>query len=140
MSSELEIYRTALIAGAEKLSIEVYPALADAITAHYALVVKWASRMNLTTVTEPARAASVHGVDSLLFLDHLADRPGAVCLDIGSGAGFPAGVSPEATMNRKKWSSAPPFRMPSISLRMAPDAMPSGQTLARRVMHSRAPG
>lgn len=59
------------------------------MTAHYALVVKWAARMNLTTVTDPASAASIHGVDSLLFLEHLIDRTGASAVDIGSGAGFP---------------------------------------------------
>lgn len=79
-------YREALIAGARSLSIDVSPSLADAMTAHYALVVKWAARINLTTVIDPVEAASIHGVDSLLFLEHLIE---GTCLDIGSGAGFP---------------------------------------------------
>lgn len=87
MSAE-QRYRAALLAGARGLQIEVSDALADAITAHYALVAKWAPKMNLTSVTDPEEAASLHGVDSLLFLEHLAGRTGTL-IDVGSGAGFP---------------------------------------------------
>jgi 16S rRNA (guanine527-N7)-methyltransferase len=81
-------YRDALIAGARALSIPVSAELAEAMTAHYALVVKWAARINLTSVTDPEQAASIHGVDSLLFLEHLPEGTGR-CVDVGSGAGFP---------------------------------------------------
>jgi 16S rRNA (guanine527-N7)-methyltransferase len=81
-------YRAALLTGAKTLGIDVGDTLADAMTAHYALVVKWGSRINLTSVTDPEEAASLHGIDSLLFLEPLAKRTGS-CVDVGSGAGFP---------------------------------------------------
>jgi 16S rRNA (guanine527-N7)-methyltransferase len=85
----IEAYRDALVRGAVQLAIPLPDPLADAMSAHYALVRKWAERINLTTILDPQAAASRHGVDSLLFVAHLPKRTGVQCVDVGSGAGFP---------------------------------------------------
>lgn len=82
-------YRDALLEGAGGLGVVVPASLADAMAQHHALVVKWAARISLTTVTDPERSASIHGLDSLLFLELLPERAGARVVDVGSGAGFP---------------------------------------------------
>ena len=53
---------------------------------HFALLLKWNARMNLTRVTDPVEAATRHYGESLFLAARLT--PGTV-LDIGSGAGFP---------------------------------------------------
>jgi 16S rRNA (guanine527-N7)-methyltransferase len=53
---------------------------------HFALLLKWNARMNLTRVTDPAEAATRHYGESLFLAARLT--VGTV-LDIGSGAGFP---------------------------------------------------
>ncbi len=53
---------------------------------HFALLLKWNARMNLTRVTDPAEAAVRHYGESLFLASHL--NSGTV-LDIGSGPGFP---------------------------------------------------
>src|SRR5438270_8943640 len=53
---------------------------------HFALLLKWNARMNLTRITDPAEAATRHYGESLFLAARLT--PGSV-LDIGSGAGFP---------------------------------------------------
>jgi 16S rRNA (guanine527-N7)-methyltransferase len=88
----LSAYRDALIEGARRIGLTVSEELADAMTLHHDLVVKWAAKTNLTTVTDPVESASLHGVDSLLFLEHLPERSGARVVDVGSGAGFPGVV------------------------------------------------
>jgi 16S rRNA (guanine527-N7)-methyltransferase len=53
---------------------------------HFALLLKWNARMNLTRVADPVEAATRHYGESLFLAARLT--PGTV-LDIGSGAGFP---------------------------------------------------
>lgn len=84
----MSAYRDALLAGAEAMGLSVSDAVADGLAAHHALVEKWAKKINLTTVTEPVQAASIHGLDSLLFAE-LVDDDGGVTIDVGSGGGFP---------------------------------------------------
>ncbi len=61
------------------------------IALHLDLIAAWNRKAHLTSITEPAKAARVHVVDSLLCLR--AGLPaGAVLIDVGSGAGFP-GIS-----------------------------------------------
>ncbi|HEX4841252.1 MAG TPA: 16S rRNA (guanine(527)-N(7))-methyltransferase RsmG [bacterium] len=58
------------------------------VAQHLDLIATWNRKAHLTSITEPAKAARVHVVDSLLCLR--AELPtGAVLLDVGSGAGFP---------------------------------------------------
>jgi 16S rRNA (guanine527-N7)-methyltransferase len=53
---------------------------------HFALMLKWNARINLTRVTDPVEAATRHYGESLFLAARLTS--GKV-LDIGSGAGFP---------------------------------------------------
>jgi len=54
---------------------------------HYKLLLRWNSRINLTSVREPDEIAERHFGESL-FLAQLLPHEGTV-VDIGSGAGFP---------------------------------------------------
>ena len=58
------------------------------VAQHLDLIATWNRKAHLTSITEPAKAARVHVVDSLLCL-RAELPPGAVLLDVGSGAGFP---------------------------------------------------
>ncbi|MEQ8985656.1 MAG: 16S rRNA (guanine(527)-N(7))-methyltransferase RsmG [Deltaproteobacteria bacterium] len=84
----MSTYRSALLAGAEAMGLAISDEVADGLAVHHALVEKWAKKINLTTVVEPTRAASVHGLDSLLFAE-LVEDDGGVTVDVGSGGGFP---------------------------------------------------
>ena len=63
--------------------------LVEALCVHFLLLQKWASRINLTSVTDPVAAAGLHYADSLLFAGHFSPEAEDTVLDIGSGAGFP---------------------------------------------------
>ena len=65
------------------------------LNAHYALLCKWAPKVNLTTVLEPEAAASLHYLDSLAYLLVAGDADPIV--DVGTGAGFPGLVMAAAT-------------------------------------------
>jgi 16S rRNA (guanine527-N7)-methyltransferase len=82
-------YVDTLRRGAEALGLPLDDALAAGLATHHALVVRWASKMNLTTVVEPERAAIVHGLDSLLFAAAVPPDLADDAIDVGSGAGFP---------------------------------------------------
>lgn len=87
--SEAELYRQALLEGAGALGLEVPDALAAQLAKHHLLIRKWAQKVNLTAVLEPERAASIHGLDCLLFAELFAPDDSRRVADIGSGAGFP---------------------------------------------------
>jgi 16S rRNA (guanine527-N7)-methyltransferase len=55
---------------------------------HYAMLCRWNRRLNLTRITEPRAAASLHYAESLFGARFIAAE--LTLLDIGSGAGFPA--------------------------------------------------
>jgi 16S rRNA (guanine527-N7)-methyltransferase len=84
-----QAYRDALLAGAAPLGLRLDDALATKLEAHFELVLKWAERINLTTITDPRIAASRHGLDCLLFTTMVPDSASWKTVDIGSGAGFP---------------------------------------------------
>lgn len=54
---------------------------------HALELLKWARKINITTITDPAEVASKHFLDSMAAV-HLT-APGGTLLDIGSGGGFP---------------------------------------------------
>lgn len=70
---------------------ELYPALTDEqgaqFSRYYELLVEWNKTRNLTAITEPKDVAEKHFFDSLAAAPLLA--PGARCIDVGTGAGFP---------------------------------------------------
>ena len=49
-------------------------------------------KMNLTAITEPAEVWAKHFLDSAALLCHAKLPTGASCIDVGTGAGFPAMV------------------------------------------------
>ncbi len=59
---------------------------------HYELLVRWARRINLTTVTDPVAAAHRHALDSLLFAVDIPLDARWATVDVGSGGGFPGVV------------------------------------------------
>jgi 16S rRNA (guanine527-N7)-methyltransferase len=58
--------------------------------AHYELLLRWNTRMNLTTVKPGAETVIRHYAESLFFASNLpASHDKISVLDLGSGAGFP---------------------------------------------------
>ncbi len=55
---------------------------------YYNLLVEWNEKFNLTAVTDRQKVELLHFADSVLPSDLIPCS--AVCLDVGSGAGFPA--------------------------------------------------
>lgn len=71
-----------------RLDLDVSKAQIQAFTAHYQLLLRWAPKVNLTTVLDAEEAAVRHAVDSLLF-HHVLPSNAHPLADLGSGAGFP---------------------------------------------------
>lgn len=114
----IQIYRDALVSGARTLDLGIeIETIADAMALHYALVVRWASRINLTALTDPLAAANLHGLDSLLFASLLPDAALAVT-DVGSGAGFP-GIVVALARPRLRMTLLEPTRKRASFLRVA---------------------
>jgi 16S rRNA (guanine527-N7)-methyltransferase len=65
---------------------EITDTQAAQLNAHYDLLIRWNSKMNLTTVTELHEAAVRHYCESIFVALHVSSGP---IVDIGSGAGFP---------------------------------------------------
>ena len=62
----------------------------DALYAHYELLSRWNSKINLTSIRSPEEIVVRHYCESLFFGTHLPDAPpGTAIADIGSGPGFP---------------------------------------------------
>jgi 16S rRNA (guanine527-N7)-methyltransferase len=59
----------------------------DQLAKHYAMLVHWNRRINLTRIIEPEAAARLHYAESLFGARFIGDATSL--LDIGSGAGFP---------------------------------------------------
>ena len=89
MFSTVTAFGSVLEEGARSVGLELSADVVDRLGRHYALLVRWARRMNLTTVLEAEDAAIRHALDSLLFVTLLPDSVSGVVVDVGSGAGFP---------------------------------------------------
>jgi 16S rRNA (guanine527-N7)-methyltransferase len=68
---------------------------------HVRLLLAWNRAINLTAITDPARVALLHVIDSLTALPVIGVRRGSVrLLDLGSGGGYPgiplAAATPDA--------------------------------------------
>jgi 16S rRNA (guanine527-N7)-methyltransferase len=68
--------------------VELSPAQIELLWKHYELLVRWNSRLNLTSIRNLEDAVVRHYCESLFFARHLPCISGKV-LDFGSGAGFP---------------------------------------------------
>lgn len=84
---DLEEFRAAL-AGCYRPVGSVSAAQADALFAHYRLLLRWNRVLNLTRIETVADAVERHYCESLFVADHLPAGAASV-LDVGSGAGFP---------------------------------------------------
>ena len=77
-----------LLAGLQRLEIELPEGRVDAILRFGTLVLEKNRVMNLTAITEPEAAAELHLLDRLSLLKVLP-LAGKSLLDVGTGAGFP---------------------------------------------------
>lgn len=83
-------YHAALEAGLAALPLSLTAAARMAIDDHVRLLLAWNRAINLTTITDPARLALLHVVDSLTALPVVGVRRGSArLLDLGSGGGYP---------------------------------------------------
>ena len=88
-TKQLEEFKNALEKALRDFQIK---ALSDEqmnnLIGHYAMMMEWNRRMNLTRITEPEEAARFHYAESIFGARFIGDA--RKVLDIGSGAGFPA--------------------------------------------------
>ncbi|MEL7240158.1 MAG: 16S rRNA (guanine(527)-N(7))-methyltransferase RsmG [Planctomycetota bacterium] len=77
-----------LAAGIDRMQLDVPASAVTMLGAHYALLVHWAKRINLTTVVDPDEAAIKHALDCLLFAQWIGEDA-VEAVDVGSGGGFP---------------------------------------------------
>lgn len=83
-------YDVALDAGLASLPLSLTAAARAAIDDHVRLLLAWNRAINLTAITEPAKVALLHVVDSLTALPIVGVRRGSArLLDLGSGGGYP---------------------------------------------------
>ena len=81
------LFLETLVEGAAGLGIDLCGEGIDKIQAHRQVLMKWARKMNLTTVRDPEGMAELLYLDSMMLLPQLG--PGCFLHDIGTGAGFP---------------------------------------------------
>ena len=98
----MDVFGRTLDAGARRVGLRLSAEAVDRLEHHYALLVRWAPRVNLTSIVDPEAAAVRHGLDSLLFAELLPESIAGPVVDVGSGAGFPgvaiAVVRPEVPL------------------------------------------
>lgn len=83
-------YHAALGAGLAALGIELDDDARSAIDAQARLLIAWNQAINLTAITDPARIALAHVVDSLTAVPLIRHASGRTrLLDLGSGPGYP---------------------------------------------------
>ena len=82
----------ALVAGAAALGLALDAAQVERLVRYRALLLDWNTRINLTSITDPAEIVTRHFLDSLtcvLALPAAWREREVALLDVGSGAGFP---------------------------------------------------
>ena len=79
-----------LLAGAvSSIGLELIPRQMEQLATHFALLLKWNEKINLTAVRAPEEIATRHFGESL-YLAKLMPAPAGPMVDVGSGAGFPS--------------------------------------------------
>ena len=81
--------RVQLEAGLAELGIDLAGAAQQKLLAYVALLYKWNRTYSLTALREQEQAVSLHLLDSLAVLPHLAALGAHTLLDVGSGGGMP---------------------------------------------------
>ncbi len=87
-----ELFIQTLAQAAARWALPLTDAQLDLMRRHYEAVVETNRAFNLTRITGPIESAIKHYVDSLALLRWAGDRVSRnmKCLDVGTGAGFPA--------------------------------------------------
>lgn len=80
-------FSDALQQGGRAMGLEFEPAALERLAVHQRLLLRWADKVNLTTVREPRAMAERLYLDSAVLVPAL--DAGARVHDVGSGAGFP---------------------------------------------------
>jgi 16S rRNA (guanine527-N7)-methyltransferase len=80
-------WRSLIATGAADMGITIAPEQVMQFAQHAQLLLTWNRRINLTAITDPQQMAVKHYLDALAPLVHIPEK--ALCLDIGTGAGFP---------------------------------------------------
>lgn len=111
-------FQGALSAGIAAQGLRVEPEVVLGLARHFEVLVKWAARINITTVLEPEEAAIVHGLDCLLLAECFDPADTSAVLDVGSGGGFP-GVVLALARPRLRLSLLEPQRKRASFLRVA---------------------
>jgi 16S rRNA (guanine527-N7)-methyltransferase len=76
--------------GKLKPYVELNERQLTALFEHFQLLMRWNSKINLTSIRKPADMVVRHYCESLFFAANVPDAPaGTSFADIGSGAGFP---------------------------------------------------
>jgi len=76
-----------LVKGSSELGITLDSLKIQKFLSYQALIKKWNSKINLTSVTDDSEIIVKHFLDSLTVSEFITDGPNI--LDIGTGAGFP---------------------------------------------------
>jgi 16S rRNA (guanine527-N7)-methyltransferase len=86
--TDREEIRTSLEKELSVAGVELGPRQMEQLEKHFALLLKWNQKINLTAIREPDEIAARHFAESL-FLSKLLPAPRGLMVDVGSGAGFP---------------------------------------------------
>ncbi|TET47136.1 16S rRNA (guanine(527)-N(7))-methyltransferase RsmG [candidate division TA06 bacterium] len=79
-----------LISGAGELGIRLSESQVGLFRTYLEEILTWNKRRNIVSRNDEKRIAGYHFIDSLSALELLPKKKGVKCLDLGSGAGFPA--------------------------------------------------
>ena len=74
----------------KKGQIEVTREQGEKLYRYMELLLEWNEKMNLTALTDPGDILSKHFLDSILPFTLVQLPQGALLIDVGTGAGFPA--------------------------------------------------
>ena len=81
--------RETLVRAAEKLGVRLDAAALERLDIYARMLVDYNGHVNLTAITDPEGIAVKHFADSLSVFAAVEAAPGARCIDVGTGAGFP---------------------------------------------------
>ena len=116
--TDRERFEHALTDGLHRMNLAVPQHAVEKLGRHYALLVRWAKRINLTTVTDPVAAAYRHALDCLLFAEFIEPDASLEAVDVGSGGGFP-GLVIAVVRPRVSLTLLEPIRKRTSFLRVA---------------------
>jgi 16S rRNA (guanine527-N7)-methyltransferase len=81
-------WKNALVAEAQEVGVTLDAVMADRLSSHVDLLLRWNAKVNLTRIVRHEEVRVKHVIDSLGALPLLPPGPRTV-LDMGAGAGFP---------------------------------------------------